>query len=220
MHLAAAGPSALQTSSNWSGIAVTSGATFTSVSATWKVPTVKVTPGNRYAADWVGIGGYSTGSEDLIQAGTQGQIVGGSISYYAWTEVLPEPESQITGLAIHPGDTMSVSLTGPSPSWTIVVRDSTTGKSKTVDVNYVSSGTSAEWIHEAPTVGGSQSRLATTSNVVFTNGLANGGVIGAAGNTVHRIQLVGPTDATPSTLDATKNGFTVADGSKAPEPPS
>jgi hypothetical protein len=184
------------------------------------VPTVKATSGDRYAADWVGIGGYSEGSEDLIQAGTGEQIVGGRASYYAWTETLPEAESQIQGLAVHPGDSISVSISGPSPSWTIVVRDTTTGASKTVDVKYASSGTSAEWVHEAPTINGGQARLASTTNAVFDHGMANGAVIGAPGNTVHRIQLIGATDATPSVLDSDHDGFAVADGSTAPKPPA
>src|SRR2546427_4217339 len=57
--------SVTSSSSNWSGYAA-SGGTFTSVTATWTVPTVSATsPGAD--ATWVGIGGLE--SQDLIQAG-------------------------------------------------------------------------------------------------------------------------------------------------------
>src|SRR5437867_7169793 len=69
--------SVTSSSSNWSGYAA-SGGTFTSVTATWTVPTVSA---NSTGADatWVGIGGLS--SRDLLQAGTQGlSAVAGSTS--------------------------------------------------------------------------------------------------------------------------------------------
>ena len=66
---------------------------------------------------------------------------------------------------------------------------------------------------------GAQATLATTTTVDFDLGTVNGSaVIGSAG-TRHRIQLVGPTDATPSTLDSDKDGFADADGPTAPSPP-
>ncbi len=214
----AAWASALEQSSNWSGAAVTGGS-YTRVTGSWVVPKVKVTSGNRYAADWVGIGGYSTG--DLIQAGTSEESVGGRANYYAWTEILPAPEVRISGMAIHPGDSMTVDVNQVSVgAWTITVSDHTTGASFTKNLTYASTHTSAEWIHEAPTVGGGQARLASTSAVGFDHGTVNGStVIGNAG-TLHEIQLVGPTYATPSRLDTDGDGLTVADGTAVPQPPS
>ena len=217
LHLSApSAPGALEQSSNWSGVAVTGG-TYTRVTGSWHVPAVKVTPGNRYAATWVGIGGYSTA--DLIQAGTAEQISGGKVSYYAWTEILPAPESKISKFTVRPGDAMTVDVRQVSTgSWTITVTDATSGHTATRNLNYASTYQSAEWIHEAPTVGGSQSQLASTSPAVFDHGTVNGAtVIGSAG-TQHRIQLVGPTYATPSVLDTDHDGFVDADGSKVPAP--
>lgn len=214
-----AGPSTsnLEHSSNWSGVAVTGG-TYTRATGSWVVPTVKITKGNRYAADWVGIGGYSTG--DLIQSGTAEESLSGHANYYAWTEILPAPEVRISGFAIHPGDSMTVDVSQVSVgSWTITVTNHTAGKVFTKSLSYASTHASAEWIHEAPTVGGTQARLATTSNANFDNGTVNGATaIGSAG-AQHEIQLVGRTDATPSVLDSDSNGFAVADGPTAPSPP-
>lgn len=209
-------------SSNWSGIAVT-GQTYTQVAGSWKVPTVIATTGSRYASDWVGIGGFNSG--DLIQAGTTEQDAGGHVSYNAWTEILPASETVIPNFKVHPGDAITVDITNTSGiAWKIVVSDTTAGELFTRNVNYTSMRNSAEWIHEAPQVGGSIVDIASTTNVDFDHGTVNGStVIGGAG-TQHRIQLAGAspgdTKATPSKLDADKDGLAVADGTRVPPPPT
>jgi len=50
--------------------------------------------------------------------------------------------------------------------------------------------------------------------------IVNGTTVIGSGGAVNRIQLVGPTYATPSNLDSDNNGFQVADGSTVPPPPS
>jgi hypothetical protein len=209
---------ALLHSTNWSGVADTGG-TYKSVKGSWTVPTVSAAPGNRYASDWVGIGGFSTG--DLIQAGVGEQFANGVASYNAWTEILPAAEVVIPGFVIHPGDAMIVSVKkGTGNHWTIVVKDVTSGQTFTKRLTYASCLCSAEWIHEAPTVNGTQAILATTTNVVFDPGFVNGTTVMGSGGSVNRIQLVGATDATPSNLDSDNNGYQVADGSVVPPPPS
>jgi hypothetical protein len=209
---------ALTPSSNWSGVADT-GRTYTSVKGSWKVPTVMSAPGNRFASDWAGIGGFDTG--DLIQAGTSEQFVNGSASYYAWTEIIPAPEVVIPNFVIHAGDVMTVAVKhGRGNKWTIVVKDATSGKSFTKHLTYTSCLCSADWIHEAPTVNGAQAVLASTTNAVFDPGFVNRATVIGNGGTVNRIQLIGPTDATPSTLDSDNNGFQVQDGPAAPPPPN
>jgi Peptidase A4 family len=212
---------ALVTSSNWSGVA-DSGGTYTSVKGSWKVPAINSTSGgNRFASDWVGIGGYFGTPGDLIQAGTGEQVTGGVASYNAWTEILPRAEVPIPGFTVHPGDLMTVTIKkGAGKKWTIVVNDATSRKTFTKHLTYASCLCSAEWIHEAPFVGGSQATLASTTNAVFDPGFVNGVTVIGSGGTVNRIQLIGPTDATPSTLDSDNNGFQVADGSGVPPPPS
>ena len=207
----------LQQSSNWSGLAATSGG-YTRVTGTWNVPKVTVTSTNRYAADWVGIGGYNT--QDLIQAGTAEESVNGTAHYYAWTEILPAPEAKIARFAVHPGNSITVDVNQVSTgSWTITVTNHSTGKTAVKNLNYVSTHASAEWIHEAPTVGGSQARLATTTNADFDHGTVNGSTVAGSAGGLQFIQLVGPTDATPSGLDSDSDGLAVADGAVAPPPP-
>jgi hypothetical protein len=218
LHPVTGAVAALVQSTNWSGVAVTGGA-YTRATGSWVVPTVKVTKGNRYAADWVGIGGYSSGG--VIQAGTSEEIVGGHANYYAWTEILPAPEAKISGFVVHPGDSMTVDVAEASlGAWAITVSNHTTAQVFTKNLSYASTNSSAEWIHEAPTVGGAQARLASTSTATFDHGTVNGSTaIGSAG-TIHEIQLVSATRATPSGLDSDRDGFSVADGSRAPRPPS
>src|SRR5207244_9005358 len=69
-------------SSNWSGY-VANGGSFTAVTATWVVPQVSATSTGADAT-WVGIGGLN--SRDLIQAGTQASVGGGSVTYEARSE--------------------------------------------------------------------------------------------------------------------------------------
>jgi hypothetical protein len=209
-------------STNWSGYADT-GLTYAQVKGTWKVPTVKTQSGNKFASDWVGIGGFSDGT--LIQAGTSEQIQGGVISYNAWTEIIPAPEVPITGFTVHPGDSMTVTVqkvAGPN-QWSITVKDTTESESFTKGFTYASSQASAEWIHEAPTVGGGQSVLALTNKVTFTAGTVNGSTNIASGGTPNSIQMVTAADkpeATPSLLSTKGDAFAVADGAKAPKPPT
>src|SRR5713226_3551868 len=76
------------TSRNWSGYAARGG-TFTSVSATWTIPTIPLDGPFGSDAAWVGIGGIR--ARDLIQAGTQQSASGASsVTYQAWIEMLPE----------------------------------------------------------------------------------------------------------------------------------
>lgn len=210
-----------QQSTNWSGWVDTSGGLgYNSASGNWTVPTVTPTADDRYSSDWVGIGGDP--SPDLIQAGTEQDSVGGQAQYYAWYEVLPAPELQITTITVHAGDSMRVTLSQSAPEvWTITLTDQTNGGSYSTSIPYSSTFLTAEWIHEAVTVNGTVATLPITSNAHFDNGLANGLTIGTAGGP-QSIQMVdgnGNPIATPSALDSDGDGFAVADGGTAPSPP-
>src|SRR5579875_1229002 len=63
---------------NWSGYAVSTGAPYHSVSATWIVPAVSG-PNGSYSAAWVGIDGFTNGS--LIQTGTEQDFLNGAAQY-------------------------------------------------------------------------------------------------------------------------------------------
>jgi hypothetical protein len=207
---------------NWSGYVVT-GKTYAQAAGSWSVPTVVATPGSRYASDWAGIGGFKSG--DLIQAGTTEQYVNGHATYNAWTEILPASEAIIPGFTVQPGDAITVTVAkGSGKSWTMTVVDSTRRESFSRKVSYTSEENSAEWIHEAPEVGGSIVDIASTSNVDFDHGTVNGSAVIGSDGTLTKIVLAGAspgdTTATPSKLDSDKDGFAVADGSKAPPPPA
>ncbi|MDQ6857536.1 MAG: G1 family endopeptidase [Chloroflexota bacterium] len=138
------------TSSNWSGYSATGG-TFTSVTGTWIVP--DPTAGSLGAdATWVGIGGVA--SHDLIQAGTQTTVPGGSTTQFgAWIEMLPQ-SSQPVPLVVVPGDSVTVSITSQgSGSWLIEIKNNTSSKTYSTTVAYASTFSSAEWIEEAPSGG-------------------------------------------------------------------
>src|SRR5882724_3369571 len=95
---------------NWSGYATAPGSGITAVNSTFRVPSVSAVPPG-FAANWTGIGGYT--SQDLIQAGTSEDELQG---YYAWYEILPASETQLTNCTgdsactVNPGDTVSVDI--------------------------------------------------------------------------------------------------------------
>jgi hypothetical protein len=140
---------------NWSGYVVTppSGQKITAVHTSFVVPRANTsTPGG--ASTWAGIGGWT--SNDLIQAGVEEGNLGGPV-YYAWYEILPQSETLATNCTgdpnctVNPGDLVRVDIVQKSAQlWNVSLAD--VGHwSMTKSVSYASSGSSAEWILEAPT---------------------------------------------------------------------
>ena len=158
------------TSHNWSGYSATNGK-YTSVSATWTVPQVQSTGAPGVGATWVGIGGVT--SRDLIQAGTQETDRGaGRVEYSAWIEMLPQASRPVP-FAVHPGDSVSVSITEQSASnWQISFKNNTTGQTYQTSVRYASSYSSAEWVVEAPSAGGDLLPLDSFGSVSFSGASA------------------------------------------------
>lgn len=162
------------TSLNWSGYAVTPASPVTAVNSTFVVPAAGLIPPG-FAATWAGIGGFN--SQDLIQAGVSEQsLPDNPVSgpqYFAWTELLPAGENQLSGCSgdpnctVTPGDTVSVNISEVSGStWNIAMSDA--GKwSYSANVTYSSSRTSAEWILEAPTLIVLQTLIAPVGTVHF-----------------------------------------------------
>ncbi len=162
-------------STNWSGYVVANyqtGLKYTSASMTWVVPTVRYgasndsTSSDEYSANWVGIGGFcanqlcTRGDHTLIQLGTEQDVSSiGTAHYYAWYEILPQPETPLgPDYPVSPGDIMTASLscdlpcTGKKQNWTLSM---TNGKWHwSLRLPYSSSLLSAEWIEEAPYSGG------------------------------------------------------------------
>lgn len=159
---------------NWSGYAKTTGS-FTGVSGTWIVPTVTATSSATYSSAWIGVDGYN--NSNLIQTGTEEDWYNGAAHYNAWWEILPAPETALSsGHPVSAGDRMTASIYETSTTssttshnrfrsssqhvWVINISDTTQGWSFSISQPYSGTGTSAEWIMEAPQVGGRISTLA------------------------------------------------------------
>jgi hypothetical protein len=205
-------------SSNWSGYAVT-GSGFASVTGQWKVPAAARSTRATYSSNWIGIDGYNNGS--LIQTGTESDNRSGTAHYDAWWEILPAAETVISTITVRPGDLMTAKITkGTGSSWTITISDTTTGRSFTTTKTYTGPQTSAEWIEEAPSVGGRVATLANYGAATFDPGTVNGispkFTASESGAMVqNRVQV-----STPSNPDSDLDGFNVAYGSAVPAPPA
>jgi hypothetical protein len=163
--------------SNWSGYAETGA--FTGVSGTWIVPQVSRTTSATYSSAWIGVDGFN--NSDLIQTGTEEDYYNGSAHYNAWWEILPAAETAISSSSypVSPGDSTSAQIwetsttvsTGRSHQrstehiWQIGITDTTRGWHFRTSQAYNGPGTSAEWILEAPSVGG---RIATLNPYTIT----------------------------------------------------
>ena len=165
-------------SPQWSGYVVMSNlllreSEVTIVTGSWIVPSVDPTVNDAYSSVWVGVGGYGEGS--LIQTGTAQQSVKGIVSYYAWYELLPNRAVRIQNFTVLPGDeiTASVKLVDPNKNiWNVEIREITRGTSFSRNFMYRSSRLSAEWVVEAPSIGGNVTTLADFGSVTFSGGFA------------------------------------------------
>jgi hypothetical protein len=204
-------------SSNWSGYAKTG--TFTKATGAWVVPSVARSRKATYSSQWVGIDGFN--NSNLIQTGTEADYYSGSAHYAAWWEILPAAETVIPSITVHPGDHMAASIAkGSGSSWTITLTDSTTGASFTTTRTYAGPGSSAEWIEEAPSVGGRIAPLARYSSPdTFDPGTGNG--LNPALTTADGGVMIqkGVQVSTPSVPDRDTDGFNMAYGSTAPATP-
>jgi peptidase A4-like protein len=156
---------ATESSTNWSGYAVTSPdpatpSTFTSVTASWTQS--KATCGQNdnvsSSAVWVGIGGYNSSAKALEQIGTGADCnPSGPPAYFAWYELVPDPPVSFA-MKIKPGDVISTSVKVSGNMVTLQVKNVTRGTiaaertlAHSLDLS------SAEWIAEAPSACWAQS---------------------------------------------------------------
>jgi hypothetical protein len=158
--LALAGPagaaSSTAVSENWAGYAAAakSAGGFSDVSGDWTSPAATCTSGrSTYSAFWVGLGGASSQSSALEQAGTQADCnAAGKASYHAWYELVPSAPVKLA-LKVAAGDSIATRVAVSGDQVTITVDDQTTGQSvtKTVTMTAATPDTStAEWMAEAP----------------------------------------------------------------------
>ena len=168
-------------STNWSGYAARTG-TYTSVSASWTQPAGSCSRGDRYAAFWVGLDGYT--STSVEQTGSEVGCIGRTARYYAWYEMYPNASVTYAD-PVGAGDHFSASVTYEgNNSYSLFITDSTQGWSHTT-VQSLSGAprSSAEVIVEAPCCrsSGGILPLADFGTMSFTSSDANGSAIGNAG---------------------------------------
>lgn len=206
------------TSHNWSGYVATQG-TFSGVTGTWTVPQPSSTTATTgVGATWVGIGGVT--SQDLIQAGTQDVTSGGQHEFQTWIELLPQASQQVP-LAVAPGNSITVSITESAPgsaTWSIDMKNNTTGQTYQTSVQYSSSQSSAEWIEEAPAnVSGNATTIVPLDNfgtVPFTGATAveNGQTVNLSQSNAQAITMANSADqalAIPSVVGSDGSSFSV-----------
>jgi hypothetical protein len=205
-------------SSNWSGYAV-SGSDYSSATAQWVVQAVSRSSKPTYSSEWVGIDGFNNSS--LIQTGTESDYYNGAAHYDAWWEILPAAETTIPSIAVSPGDHMSAKITkGSGSSWTITISDTSRDESFSTVQTYTGPQTSAEWIEEAPTVGGRIAPLANYGQTTFDAGTVNTINPGLTASDGGVMIQKGVQVSTPSTPDSDTDGFNTAYGARPPTPPA
>jgi hypothetical protein len=200
------------TSHNWSGYAATGGA-FSAVSGTWTVPDPATEGPFGADAVWVGIGGVR--SRDLIQAGTDEAVSGaGQAVFQAWIEMLPQVARPVP-LVVHPGDSVTVSITQQgADNWLVAFANNTTGQKYQQTERYASSGSSAEWVVEAPFSNRGLLPLDNFGSVGFSDGSAvkDGRTVTIAEAGARPITMLGQQDqalAVPSSLGDGRASFSV-----------
>jgi hypothetical protein len=222
-------------SSNWSGYAAQHSSSYTGVNGHWKVPHVTGCSAKGrfaacYSAAWAGIDGFDNSS--LIQTGTEQDYSGSGASYAAWwtTSSLGFIEQPITGGCtptavncgtVSGGDTMIADISISGGTGTITLTDTTQGWTFVKSASYSGPADSAEWIMEAPTVGGKIATLPTYETFAFdpdsANGNANPSLVANDGGELLKGRKI---VSIPSDPDSDTDGFNMAYGSHAPSPPS
>ena len=223
-------------STNWAGYGLAGSALgYTSVSATWVVPSVRASSTDTSSATWTGIGGGCSNppsctliDETLIQAGTEQDSSSGIPTYSAWWEALPVPSVPLSGgilssqtYDVLPGDAITVTISSTAVvDWSIQIQNVRGGSphwSFSQTVPYVAAGLTAEWIEESPLVVGSsgagQQSLSDFDRVLFTGLTVNG----AAPELTPAEQIIlsngsGKTLAQPSAPEGSGNSFAVCYG--------
>jgi len=212
-------------SGNWFGYGEGSlergGKLFTSISATWKVPTARQHQRGAAAdsATWLGIGGGCVDAgclitdSTLIQTGTEQDVAAsGKAHYSAWWEIVPLPAMTISQMSVRAGDKMRASIVQTLPEvWRITLSDLSRHQSFSTTVPYTSSYATAEWIEETPiTIGSGGAGLASLprlSETPFDNATVDGKP--AALKPSEKIDLTNGSRVVgvPSSPDRTADGF-------------
>jgi Peptidase A4 family len=185
------------TSDNWSGYAAT-GSTYTSVSTTFTQPAVNCSSGDGYSSFWVGLDGYS--SDSVEQTGTEADCSGGQAEYSAWYEMYPAYPVTYSN-TVEPGDVITETVSYSSSKYTLTLKDSTEGWTKTTSKKESGlSRSSAEVVAEAPYSGGVLP-LDNFGTVNFRSSTVNGASLSSTDPTgINMVSDSGVPEATISSL--------------------
>ena len=202
-----------ETSGNWSGgvVYAPSGETFRWIEGDWVIPNIDPPTQNEtyYCASWIGIDG--DGSGDVCQLGIGSSVIasGGVTrgSFYPWVEWYPLPEMRVSNFPVSPGDmvtallcTAGVGATSARAYFSNRTTGATTSLTFYAPAGTALTGNCAEWIVEAPTVGGQQSAMADYGEVFFSvceavaynaDGTSSTGVSGGTGNNINMDNAAG-----------------------------
>lgn len=224
------------TSNNWSGYVLTSGASapiYAWIYGQWNVPRAYAESGFAswdHSSFWVGIDGW--GSNDVVQDGTDQDTLTvfwvQTSSYDAWVEWYPLSSQTVSNFPVNPGDRIhawtwvtdanSNYSSNPTVGWFYMWNETENVyvyTSITLPSGATFSGHSAEWVMERPTVLGSISNLANYSTAQLTNAtvydLAGKPHLygGDSSDVSHQVTMTGNNNAALSTV-APVNASTMA----------
>ena len=172
---------------------VATGATYTSVSATWTVPATTCAA-NRAMAIWTGLDGVDDSTVE--QLGIEISCVSGGQVIQGWYEAYPAAPVYFNN-TIGPGDTLTATISAPQNVYTFTLSDLTKGWTKTATKTLVAEKSSAEVLVEC------DGTCPAFHQVAFTKATVNGHPLANANPAV--------LDGTPGTTSAITNGenFTV-----------
>jgi hypothetical protein len=200
-------------STNWSGYADdhTAGTTYSTATGNWTEPAVTCPKrGTQYAAFWVGIDGFTSGTVE--QDGTLAECNHGAASYVTWWEMYPTNSIQTVGSSVRPGDALSASVVRSGTSYTLKVTDSThpANSFSTTQSCSTCANSSAEWIAEAPSSSNRILPLANFGTWTQTGATVNSGVISSfPDDELTMVNSSGAVKAQPGPLNGSGNGFSV-----------
>ena len=175
-------------STNWSGYAVSgSDGAYRSVSASWTMPAVTCSSGDRNASFWVGLDGYGKQSRSVEQTGTDANCSGRTAEYNGWYEMYPA-KPVFFRAKVRPGDHLTASVTfHGANTYKLVLKDSIRGWSHTVIRHQAGlDRASAEVVTEAPSSAKGVLPLADFGAIRFAAARVNGKVL----RKLHPIKIV------------------------------
>jgi hypothetical protein len=185
---------------SWSGAGIRNGGPWNRVVGQWFIPTVSQpseaqgTEGGWNSSSWLGIDGFLTTSNDVLQAGVEQKVDGqGNASYVAWFEwFAPQQPTgspayinqiNVPSLAVSPGQLVFclVNYFGPIPPFgnfgNIVFLNMSTNQAFAVLLvpppGATATGDTIEWIMEAPDGGEPTSSLPQFTPVPFLMALGS-----------------------------------------------